>query len=68
MGLASYNIGMSISKQDKLSHKKNDGIKCTRYSTMFGCSPNVGFKSMRLTQEIIEQLESEEDLLSTLQA
>ena len=35
---------------------------------MFGCSPNVVLKSMRPTQEMIEQLETEEDLLSTLQA
>ena len=35
---------------------------------MLGCEPKVGLTSTSLPHEIIEQLETEEDLLSTLQA
>ena len=43
------------------------GIKCTPYSAMFGCGAKVGLITTSLPQQIIERLETEEDLLSVLE-
>ena len=44
------------------------GIKSTPYAALFGSEPKVGLTSTALPHEVIEQLETEDDLLAVLQA
>ena len=44
----------------------HSGIKCSLYSAMFGCEARIGLTSSSLPREVISTLETEEDLLSTL--
>ena len=40
----------------------HSGIKCSPYSAMFGCEAHVGLTSLSLPSELINTLESEDDL------
>ena len=42
------------------------GIKCTPYATVFGTEPKVGLTSPSLPSEILERLQTEDDLLAVL--
>ena len=42
----------------------HSGIKTTPYEAMFGSKPKVGLSSTSLPQEVIDRLETEEDLLA----
>ena len=61
-----WSLGLCLIQSQKNS-AHHAGIKCALYSAMFGCSPKVGLKSATAA-EIIERLEAEKDLLSTLLA
>ncbi|XP_047488152.1 uncharacterized protein LOC125038654 [Penaeus chinensis] len=51
-----------------VQHQKNSahhsGIKRTPFKAMFGTDPRVGLASLRLPPEVLERLQSEEDLLT----
>ena len=42
----------------------HSGIKCSPYSAMFGCEAHVGLTSLSLPSEVINTLESEDDLVA----
>ena len=44
------------------------GIKCSPYSALFGCDARIGLTSSSLPQEIIERMQSEDDLIALVTA
>ena len=44
------------------------GIKCSPYSALFGCDARIGLTSTSLPQEIIERMQSEDDLIALVTA
>ena len=44
------------------------GIKCSTYSALFGCDARIGLISLSLPQEIIERMQSEDDLIALVTA
>ena len=60
-----WSIGLRFVQNMKNS-AYHSGIKCTPYNAMFGCDHNVGLTSSRLPSEVIERLQTEDDLLALI--
>jgi hypothetical protein len=58
-----WTVGLKFVQQQKNS-AHHAGIKQTPYKAMFGEDPKVGLTSSSLPQEILERLQSEDDLLA----
>ena len=60
-----WTVGIKFVQQMK-NASYHAGIKRTPYTAMFGTEPKVGLTSSAIPVEIIERLESEDDLLRAL--
>ena len=60
-----WSLGLRFVQNMKNS-SYHSGIKCTPYSAMFGTEPKVGLTSSSLPSEIIERLQTEDDLLAVV--
>ena len=62
-----WSLGLRFVANQKNS-AYHSGIKSTPYAALFGSEPKVGLTSSALPSEVIEHLETEDDLLAVLQA
>ena len=60
-----WSIGLRFVQNMKNS-AYHSGIKRTPYKAMFGCDPKVGLTSSCLPSEVIERLQTEDDLLALI--
>ena len=45
----------------------HSGIQRSPYNALFGCEPRIGLRSLKLPDEVVARMLSEEDLLNVLQ-
>ncbi|KAI6652926.1 KRAB-A domain-containing protein 2-like [Oopsacas minuta] len=62
-----WNIGIKFVQFQK-NTPYHAGIKCSPYSALFGCDARTGLTSSSLPQEIIERMQSEDDLIALIHA